>query len=197
MEDAKKYTIIHLAHGSEEWIAWRKTKITATDSPVIMGVSPYKNISDLWAEKLDMKETDVVTPYMQRGMDLEEKARDLFNNLYDMWMIPRMVESIEHPWMGASLDGMDITEDDILEIKCNGKKNHALALIDKIPEYHRIQIQHQLAVTGLPMANYFSFDGEKGVVIKVLRDENIIDTLIKKGLEFYHCLQNFIPPNNF
>ena len=43
--------IIPIEQQSPEWFEWRKTGITASDMPIIMGVSPYKTPWQLWAEK--------------------------------------------------------------------------------------------------------------------------------------------------
>jgi len=41
---------------------------------------------------------------------------------------------------------------------------------------------------------YFSFDGKKGVVVDVQRDDRYIESLIAQEIEFWDCVQNFSPP---
>ena len=38
--------------GSQEWLDYRRTVITATDIPVLLGISPYRCEADLADEKL-------------------------------------------------------------------------------------------------------------------------------------------------
>lgn len=82
-------------------------------------------------------------------------------------------------WMMASLDGIDIDGQAILEIKCPGPSDHELAKAGKIPEKYIPQLQHQLAVTGLKLAYYFSFDGTDGVIVEIERDEIFIAKIIE------------------
>ena len=42
--------IINLDQRTDAWKAWRNQGITATDSTVILGASPYKTPWRLWAE---------------------------------------------------------------------------------------------------------------------------------------------------
>jgi len=183
-----------LIQGTQAWLDIRKKHITATDASVILGVNPYKKKHALWCEKLDLKEPEAVNSYMQRGSDLEPVARELFQEETGTIVIPKVVFSKDYPFMMASLDGISINNDFILEIKANGAKNHSMACMGEIPPYHFSQIQHQLEVSKLDLAYYFSFDGKRGITLKIYRDEKYIKNLIEKELEFWHCLQFFIPP---
>ena len=46
-----KMTVVDLNQRSDEWLNWRSLGVTATDIPVILGLSPYKTVWQLWAEK--------------------------------------------------------------------------------------------------------------------------------------------------
>ncbi len=184
--------------GSDEWLEWRKTRIGASDSAAILGLSPWKTAYQLWEEKVGLKESEPVNERMQRGIDLEPKARECFNHMVSLKVEPLVCIHPEHKWMVASLDGLaEIRKGETfaVEIKCNGSKNHQEAGMGRIPEYYQCQMQHQMAVTGLEWMYYFSFDGENGIVLTLPRDDKFIDNLIDKEKEFYHCMQNFIPPN--
>src|SRR5277367_1182702 len=177
--------------GSEAWHALRKTKITATDATVIMGANPWKTIHHLYVEKLSDEPPMAPNEKMQRGIDLEPRARELFNLKTGWNMQP---EVLVNDWAMASLDGRDCVLGNILEIKCPGEKDHALALAGKVPEHYYPQLQHQMWVAGTCMANYFSFDGADGVIIKVKRDDEYIEKMIIEEFKFYMCLQNKSPP---
>ena len=36
--------IVNLEQGTKEWLEWRRQGITATESSVILGLSPYKTV---------------------------------------------------------------------------------------------------------------------------------------------------------
>lgn len=182
---------IPVKQGSPEWLEWRRSKITATDAAIILGSSPYSNIHQLRAEKLDLIDRPPMNFAMQRGKDLEDEARQEFEEMTGYVMIPRVVEHTTHSWMGASCDGIDVFGQHLLEIKNNGKKNHKLATQGIIPSHHYPQIQHQLEVTGLNMCYYFSFNGKEGVIVRVFRDAHFIEKMIEKEMDFYEMLQKF------
>ncbi|MEN6512252.1 MAG: lambda-exonuclease family protein [Chloroherpetonaceae bacterium] len=182
--------LIDIQQGSEEWLNLRKTKITATDSCVIMGTSHWKTRIQLYHEKKDPNYRSITNERMQRGIELEPVARDLFCYKYKTKMEPKVIVK---DWAMASLDGINAWNE-ILEIKCPGEKDHNLALSGKIPEHYYPQLQHQMYVCEAEKAYYFSFDGFDGVTIEVKRDDKYIEKMIEEEKKFYDCLLNNIPP---
>lgn len=185
--------LVSLKQGSEEWLRFRRSHICASDASSILQCNPYKSILELYEEKVFCFEQDD-NHFMSRGRELEPLALESFEQETGLTMFPCVIKHDTINWMAASLDGMTLNQDKIVEIKCNGKKNHELALQGKIPKYHESQIQHQLCCTGLDFSYYYSFDGEKGVILEVKRDQHFIDKMLEKELEFWHCLQTFTPP---
>ena len=178
--------IINLKQKSQEWLQWRRSKIMASDAPIIMGVSPYKNAERLLEEKIGCFETQA-SHWMQRGIDLEPVALSEFEKEKNLIMFP-CVGLHENGWMASSFDGMTLEEDVIVEIKCPGKRDHALAVKDKIPEKYYPQLQHQIYVSSLQMTYYYSFDGEKGITLEVKRDDVYIENMIAKLFEFWQLI---------
>jgi len=179
---------------TDEWLALRKSKIGASDAPVIMEVSPWKTPYQLWLEKISSVKETKKTASMQRGIDLETKAREEFEKLTGIFMIPQVVFHKSYDWMMASLDGMDIEQKSIVEIKCPNKIDHQTALSGNIPNKYYPQLQHQMEVCELDSAYYFSFDGENGTLLNIPRDDIYIKKMLEKEVEFYECMQNFIAP---
>lgn len=174
-----------------EWFKLRKSKITATDASIIMGVNPWKTITDLYHEKLSDDPPKPPNAAMQRGNDLEPIARDLFILKTGIVVEPRV---IVNDWAMASLDGISHCGNYVVEIKCPGEKDHAIALQGKIPEHYYPQLQHQMMVTDVMSMYYFSFDGNDGVIVEVKRDDKYIENMIDREFAFYQCLQNKTPP---
>lgn len=183
-----------IVQGSPEWHALRRNMIGASDAPVIMRDSPWKTPYQLWEYKVGITEENAPSASMKRGLDLEEKARERFCEKIDLWMAPTVIIHPEIRWMMASLDGIDVRQERILEIKCPGAEDHKIALDGKIPEKYYAQLQHQMEVSGVDMAYYFSFDGEDGAIVEVGRNTKYIREMLEEEEKFYKCMQNFLPP---
>lgn len=183
-----------LIQGTPEWIALRKTCITSTDSSILLGINPWCTPLKLYLRKKGLIPDIESNAAMERGKALEEPARKWFEEKTANIMFPCVRFHKEHKFLMASLDGMTIEGDAIVEIKCPGEKTHALALQGEIPDYYMAQIQHQLLVTGLDMAYYVSFDGKDGVIIEIKRNKDMINQILKLAIEFHNCLINNTPP---
>jgi len=188
--------IFNILQGSSEWHELRNSKIGASDAPVIMGVSPWRTIEELWREKLGLVERMPPTYFQQRGLMLENFARQYFYLITGYETYPSVYISSENEFMMASLDGVTKDEKLILEIKCPGKFDHETALSGKIPEKYYPQLQHQMYVTHLDVCHYLSFDGAEGPIIKVKRDDVYIEKMIEKEKKFYDCVQNLTWPGD-
>lgn len=176
---------IDVVQGSDEWLAMRRQYVCASDSPIVMGISPWRTRGELLDEKRGLIPPPVINSAMQRGMMLEGKARQCAESMLDMLFIPEVYVSNEYPFMCASYDGVSLDGKHILEIKCTNKKNHALAKSGQIPDYYIPQVQHQIAVYGADECIYFSFDGEKGIIVRVPRDDIFIARMIIEEEQFY------------
>lgn len=183
-----------LVQNTPEWLQMRRNKIGASDAPIIMGVSPWRTPYQLWEEKLGIGKDINLNSYMQRGHDLEETARKEFERMTGLIVIPQVIQHPEYEWMIASLDGIDFCHKDIVEIKCPGREDHQTALEGIVPAKYYPQLQHQMEVTGLNKAYYFSFDGVAGKIIEVYRDDKYVEDLIKKELQFWRFMQDLDAP---
>ncbi len=191
---------LDLVQGSPEWLSFRKSRIGASEAPIIMGVSPWTSPQALWEQKVGLKPAPIKTARMQRGHDLEEPARVEFARLMGISVEPMVVKHREYDWMIASLDGLDKEGKCLAEIKHPGVTDHLTALEGKVPDKYMPQMQHQIAVVEsmlgyrLDKAFYCSSDGEKMVIVPVERNDKYISSLIEEELEFWQCVQNFQPP---
>lgn len=182
-----------MKQGTAEWLEWRKNKIGASDAAAIMGMSPWKTPYQLWLEKVGVIE-NTQNAAMKRGSEMEEQARWVFCDDLSIAVYPSVEVHAKYPWMIASLDGRDAERKIIVEIKCPGAKDHALALKGEIPEKYYAQLQHQMTVCDLNGMWYYSYDGKHGVAVHVDRDEEFIEKMLDAELRFYDCMINFYPP---
>lgn len=180
----------------EEWLEWRRGGIGASDAPVIMDESPWKTPLQLYNEKALGIDATIDNPAMKRGREMEEEARGCFEKLMNIPVFPMNLEMSEYPFIKCSLDGMDMDGTVCVEIKCPSAVDHDLAYKGEVPKKYFPQCQHQLMVTGLSHMFYFSYNGKSYHVVKVMRDEEYIEVMKKKEIEFWntHVLAKDPPP---
>lgn len=182
---------------SESWYAWRGKGIGSSDAPIIMGVSPWSTRRKLWLQKTGREKNEFKGNWAtERGNELEPKARAMYELQTGYESPPILTENPEFPFIRASLDGYYTCGGVILEIKCPGKADHELALAGFVPEKYIPQIQHQfLAKPEAKKADYFSFDGSRGVIVEVWPDEVYLKRLLWEEKIFWDCIINNIEPN--
>jgi putative phage-type endonuclease len=178
--------IINLKQNSAEWLKFRKSHLGASEAACIHYKCPYQKPHGLWGEKVGFVKPFYMNVAMIRGKVLEETARNQFSSEFNKVFEPIVVECTipGYEFMSASLDGMSLDKE-ILEIKCNGKKWHKVALDGKVPDHHMFQLQHQLFVCEAYKAYYYSFDGENGISLEVERDEEMIKEIKKYSKKFW------------
>lgn len=182
------FTIVDIEPNTPEHFEFRKGKIGASHAPTIMGCG-FQTAVSLWEEMVFGKERHK-TASMARGIDLEPKARDWANKELSIDFRPVVTQDIANPWRIASLDGYAEPHGavQILEIKCPGKEDHAIAMKGKAPKHYMPQLQHQMDVTGVDHMYYVSFDGEDGCIVVVDKDEKYCKKLLDAEREFYNCI---------
>jgi putative phage-type endonuclease len=184
-----------LEQGSQDWLEWRRNGIGSSDAPIIMGISPWKTPFQLWEEKISPQGLDEKNWAQIRGTELEPIARANYELTHDIDMKPALVVHPKFEFLRASLDGYNEEASVVLEIKCPKALDHELALEGIVPEKYYPQLQHQLMVTRAELAHYYSFDGVKGALVEVQRNEEYIGKLLEKEFEFWECVKNkYAPP---
>lgn len=184
---------INLIQGSKEWHKFRQEHIGATDASCVMNINPFKGKYDCWLEKVGMEKPAQYNEQMRRGNDLEPMARNWYENLKKEKYEAIVLQHDDMDYLSASLDGISVDRKHAIEIKC-GVKSFVMAKKAEIPDYYKIQMQHQMLVTGLSEIDYVAFDGEEGIVITYQRDDAFIQRLVKECETFWYCVQNFISP---
>jgi len=182
---------------SEAWFQFRKKMITATDSCVIMGVSPWKTLLELYHEKISdvLPDKSTETFAMRRGTELEPLALQVFENQTGYLMMPSVVVHPTIPYMMASLDGLELEKTVALEIKAPGRADHDLALKGIVPEKYIPQLQHTMEVCQLEEIYYMSYISDSDYTIfKVNKDDDYTAKLITAELEFWKRIQDRNPP---
>jgi len=188
--------IIDVEQGSQEWLSWRKTVITATDCPAILGSSPWTTAYKCWQGKLGLGGAFKPNEATERGKSLEPIGRERFIKKYGINMTPLVVESSEYEFLGASLDGLSDCRKYVLEVKTGGHKLMKMAQEGVVPQYYLDQMQHQLLVTGAEKCFYLVTheDEEKEIVIEVFPDPTFLSRFMPKARAFWKGMAFFEPP---
>jgi putative phage-type endonuclease len=91
----------------EAWLQQRMSYLTASDAAAIVGLSPYKSVEDLVAEKLGQGQPRNLTLKMWAGTMREEANLKMFSGRTGTVVRPNhdLVISAQHPFMAATPDG--------------------------------------------------------------------------------------------
>jgi len=170
---------------NESWHQWRRGGIGSSDAAVILGVSPWRTPKQLWEEKVYGNCEQLDNSSMARGRELEPVARTWFEKAMNVSVFPQNRTNKECDFIRASLDGLDMEEKILVEIKCPNREDHLVAINEKVPEKYIPQVQHQLLVTGLDGMYYCSFDGCNGAIVEVARDNAYIASMLEEEQKFW------------
>lgn len=191
---------------SLEWHEDRRGGIGSSDAPIITGDAPWGDLLTLYAVKaglIDDPQTD--SNQTSWGLRLEDAVADWYEETTALRGTPRKVRKVNRrlrhkalPWMHASLDRECIGEKRIVELKTRryptdewGPDGTA-----EIPAHYVVQVQHQLAVTGYPVADVaVLFTGSDPRLYTLPRDDELIATLTELEAEFWLAVQSGTPPD--
>lgn len=187
-------TILTLVQGTEEWHQHRMTYRNASEAAVVMGVSPWLSPYQLWEIKTGRR-TQAVSFAMQRGTDLEPAARAAYELETGNIMEPAVMVDGDY---SASLDGVSLAGDLILEVKCPVKGQNSETWIEgkagKVQPHYYWQMQHQLMVSGAAKADFYVFDGEAGILVEVLPNHRDMEQLRQAWDAFWVFIKTDSPP---
>jgi putative phage-type endonuclease len=187
--------IVKLKQGTQEWHEHRKLYRNASESPVVMGLSPWMTPFQLWQLKTGRTQPAEATAPMKHGTEMEPAARAVYEAETGFVMQPLVMTSGEY---SASLDGITLRGDLIVEIKCpyKGQASDLWQSVEagEIPEMYRVQIQHQMMVSGAKLAHLWVFDGTVGLLVEIKHDEVCQQRIKNAWDEFSNLVDTDAPP---
>ena len=186
--------IIQLVQGSPEWLDYRLKMRNASETAAVLGVSPWQTPYQLWLLKSGRSVTKA-TAAMQHGTDMEPAARAAYEAQTGNVMQPLVLQ--DGPY-SASLDGMDLDGQLIVEIKCPYKGQASKlwndALVGHVPDHYAAQVQHQLMVSGAALAHLWVFDGVKGLLRPIEPIDHAMERIRDGWDQFQTYLDTDSPP---
>lgn len=191
---------------SEEWFAARLGKVTGSRVSDIMArtksgpaASRQNYMAELICQRLTGKmEERFTTAAMQRGVDIEPKARAIY--MLETGEIVAETGLVIHPDIpdfGASPDGL-VGLDGLIEIKCPNTWTHIETLRSGKPkkEYF-VQMQAQMACTDRQWCDFISYDDRLPEDMayfckRINRDDDFIAEMLEEINAFLKELESTI-----
>lgn len=190
----------------EEWLEKRQGGIGGSDAAAVLGLSPWKSPMALWAEKCGLVEQPNLEEleYIEWGNVLEEPIAKKYVQVTGRTLIDHgrfaIRTSDAYPFMHCTIDreilpfdGQPTPGD--LSIKNVGAfKVKEWEAEPPLP--YQVQLQHELAVTGLQWGSFaVLIGGQKFAWLDAKRNDNFISYLIEKEEEFWNMVQRGIRPD--
>jgi predicted phage-related endonuclease len=98
----------------------------------------------------------------------------------------------------ASLDGMTLGGERIVEIKCpvKGRDSTLWKTVEagRLPEHYQVQVQHQLLVTEAAVADVYIFDGSEGILLEIVPEPDTWPRIHEAWDKFAVFLASRTPP---
>ena len=186
---------MNIEQNSNQWLLWRRQGIGSSDVAIILGISPWKTILELYEEKTStLPPVEISSHIMEKGKRLEPKARALFELKMEKSFEPKTLQMESHQYMRSSLDGWSEDRTEIVEFKLIGKYKPG------IPQYYLCQMQHQLLVSGSKRCWYQPYDGDKHDKvtlhphIEVLPNNELQTAILISCCNFWEMVTKRTPP---
>lgn len=188
----------------QEWLSLRQKGVTASEIAVVCGLSSYKTELELWAEKTEKVQPQVLSsPLLEFGILNEPFVRSLTAEQLskELLAVDALYQHPELGWALASPDCWLIENSNIsatVELKTATSKSAHLWDDDQCPESYQCQLQWQLGVCGLPYGYLSCMIGGDPRDIRCVRfdaDSDAFAYMVECGMSFMESVQKDIPPN--
>jgi putative phage-type endonuclease len=184
------YSVIAFEQGTQAWHEWRHLGIGASDAAVIIGENRFRSATELLQEKRGPARDRGRNALMATGTKLEPEARRRYVARTGRPVQPACLQSTRYDWLRASLDGLSVNDEAVVEIKCGQSVYRHAAQFKCVPDYYVGQLQHILAVTGFSSLDFWCYWPDcPEVLIQVARDDEYISRLLEAELSFWNLVQ--------
>ncbi|MFO1199051.1 MAG: YqaJ viral recombinase family protein [Burkholderiaceae bacterium] len=185
--------VVTLVQGSAAWHEHRAKYRNASETPAVLGVSPWTTPYQLWMQRTG-RATVEVNAAMAHGTANEPAARAMFETLTGHVMQPLVMVDGDY---SASLDGITLDGSFIVEIKCPASKDSSIlkdARAGRVPVAVYWQMQTQMMVSGATLGQLYVFDGKVGVLLDQPAEPAAWETIRKGWDEFMSYVATDTPP---
>lgn len=196
----------HAEQTREQWLANRRTGLGASDSPVVLGLSPFKSLFQLWAEKTGEADADnEPNEPAEWGLRLERPIAESFaertGRRVELWPQHTLVRHPQIQWLTCTPDAVQwddyreiIGDEGLLQIKTTSAYN-AADWSDGPPLYYQVQCQHEMYVTGHRWGTLaVLIGGQRLRTFEYQLNQKFIDALLPKLEMFWQSVIDCNPP---
>jgi putative phage-type endonuclease len=180
--------VLRLEQNSAKWLKVRKSYRTASETPAVLGLSPWVTPGQLAIEKYGANPPlRVGNKATQHGHDNEPIARKAYEQKHGRTMKPACVT---RGLFMASLDGWSKDRKIVLEVKSpfSGKNGHTWTHSEngEVEPFYYMQVQHQLMCAGAECCHFVVFDSKSGTfnMIEVGRNEEAFEEILDGWQKF-------------
>ena len=189
----------------EEWLTLRRRGIGASEIAGVMRMSPWQSPLSIYTDKAENISDYEETLAMELGKALEGFLKDKFvkwlkkMEVNDVTFLPPAIyQSIGWPFLLATPDGIFNHPEGArgVELKTASEYKRAEWADDEVPDAYYLQCQQCMAVTGIDVW-YLAYliGNRKFDVVKIPRNEGVIERIVEAGAEFWHeHVEKRIPP---
>ena len=199
--------ILHIGNDApsrEQWLKDRQSGIGGSDAAAVVGVSKWKSPMRLWAEKSG-RVSDAIesNDALEMGKLLEPvilaRLSEKSGRTVYPWPSTLIAKSDDHPFMFCTPDGLIFDPamggTGLVQCKTTGEY-HAHAWDGEPPLDYQVQVQHELAVTGLPWACLVVLIGGRRLKwIDILPNPEFREKLIEAERDLWSYVESgAVPP---
>lgn len=182
----------------------REAGLGSLDAAAALGQDPFKSQVRLWMEKTGRQ--DLLHPvrlendshaYWSRLLEPIVAAHYTLRTGRRVRRINASLQHPEHPWMSATVVREVVASPEVQLLECLSVGMHTAPLWALgVPEYIRLRLLHQLAVTGARAADVVVLLGGQDLqVYRIERQEAEIARLIRQEQAFWrHVERDQAPP---
>lgn len=181
------------------FLALRKEGIGGSDVAAILGLDRYRNAVEVWLEKTGQTQPlELVTPDQERGLTFEHIAAEKFTKATGV-RLHRAPGRFKHPKYGfmlANVDFMVSGSPVLVEVKCPSLGMFSRIKREGLPNSWVLQMQHYMAVLAFDQTIIVIFCADRMELLHfyVERDQELIESMIQKEIEFWSLVETMTPP---
>ena len=193
----------------DEWLAWRRNRVGASDVPALMGLFGFEQRYSVWARLAGISDDEplVDTPEMKFGRDVEKTVLDNYAMQAGEEILRQEIHICDEiPQMHATLDGFYIDRSIkgapkvcIVEVKCFSGAKMRLLEAGTVPWSVALQVQAQMMCAKADVAYVIGYGATTAVysVVRVERNDLIQQEISGQVKYIVDCATRMLRINDY
>jgi putative phage-type endonuclease len=186
----------------EAWHAARLQGLGGSDIAAVAGLDKHRSALEIWYTKtgqpVPRREDPVLDEAALMGHLLEPVVAERFQAITELpfYPTPGTLQALDPEWALVNLDGVTLEHGEYGVVELKTRSSYALQdWLDEPPTGPYLQVQHSLLVTGWRFGYVACLiGGQRTIVHRVERDDELIAGLVQIGAEFWQQVQNRTAP---